>query len=119
MGEDGRSHIFARDHHSETELGHAEYLFGKLVGQADAAVRGRISWQRPGMQRNARPSNALHERHRRVVVAIGIVLCLFLQDAEYTCRRLVVVTTAGDRSPQNGTLRVVESDSLLGQRDDP
>ena len=118
MGKNGRSHVVARDDHAEAEFGHAEYLLGKLVGQANAAVRGGISWQRAGMQRNARPRDALHERHRRVIVAIGIVLCLFLQHAEHPCRGFVVITAAGDRGPQNGPVSVVERYFLLSDGDD-
>ena len=74
---------------------------------------GRRARQSPRMERDAGPRDAFHEGHRRIVVTVGIVLSLFLQDAEDSDRRLVACPPGGNRSTQDGSVRIIDGDLLL------
>ena len=52
------------------------------VPGADAAMRGRVTDILAFMHSDARPGDALHERHRRITVDVRAVENLFLDDAE-------------------------------------
>ena len=58
----------------------------KFTRQADAAVRSRNAGQHALMHRDARPGQALHEEHRRVVVDVRAVKAVLLDDAEHAHR---------------------------------
>ena len=62
--------------------------FSKIVGHANAAVRCSVSWQGATMERDARPSEALHVGHVRVIVHVGVVLGFLLDNTEDPCWRL-------------------------------
>ncbi len=50
--------------------------------QSHAAVRGRIPRQLAGVERDSRPRQAVHVRHRRVVVGAGPMVAVLLQNGE-------------------------------------
>lgn len=54
----------------------------RMQRQSHAAMRCRIAWEPSAMRRNAVPGQALHERHRRTVISVGVVFTLLLQDRE-------------------------------------
>ena len=90
----------------------------KPIGQPDAAVRGRIARQLAGMQRNARPGDALHEGHRCIVIKIGVVLSILLENAVDAGRCLVAALPGRHGRAQDFALSIVDGDALLAQRHD-
>ena len=62
--------------------------------QVNARPRGRMPWQDAAVERDARPSDALHVRHVRIVIQIGVVVRLFLDDAKDSGGRLASPLTA-------------------------
>src|SRR5262245_11845191 len=113
----GRS-VAWRHNQAHAELRHAEQPPGKFVGHPDAAVRCRVSWQRPTVERDARPSDALHVRHVGIVIQVGVVLGLFLDDAEDTGRRLASLLTGRYRRSHDPAFVIVDSNLLVAQRND-
>jgi hypothetical protein len=57
-------------------------FLGKAEGHPHAAVRGRISGQRPAVQRDAVPGDALHVRHPGIVIDGRVVVLVLLEDGE-------------------------------------
>src|ERR1700738_3393624 len=78
----------------------------------------RISRQWPAVERDARPGEALHVGHVRIVIKIRVVLRLLLNDTEYAGRGLASFLATRHWRAQNPTGGVVERDPLLGQRND-
>ena len=66
--------IVRRDDHPHADPRFVEQLFRKAVRHAHAAVRGGIPRQRTTMQRNAVPGEALHVRHRGIVIEGRVVV---------------------------------------------
>ena len=89
-----RRHIVRRHDHADAHLGRVEQLFGKVEGQADAAMGRRTSRQDAAMQRDARPGDALHVRHEGVVIQVRVVLLDLLDDAENAGGRLAPLRAA-------------------------
>ena len=118
MGDVDRAHVVAHHDHAHAHLGQVEELLGEPVRQADAAVRCRLARQHAGVQRDAGPGDALHEGHRGIVVEIGVVLPVLLDDAVDAGRRLVAGLAGRDRRPQDLALGVVDGDPLVVERDD-
>src|SRR5258708_30285906 len=77
-----------------------------------------MSWQRATMKRDARPSDALHVWHVRIVIQVRVMLGLFLDDAEDTGRRLASLLAARYRRPQDPAFGVIYRDLLAAQRND-
>ena len=78
----------------------------------------RISRQRAAVERDARPGDALHVGHVRIVIKVRVVLCLLLNDAEYAGRRLASFLAARHRGPQDPASSVIDGDPLVAQRND-
>ena len=118
MGEFRKSHVAWRYHHSHADIGQLEQALGKGNRQAHAAVRCRVARQRAGVQGDAGPGDALHERHVAVLVEVGVVLGLLLHDAEDAGRGFIA-----RRARRNGRLldhapaAVVDRDALGIERD--
>src|SRR5215475_1866041 len=89
-----RSNVTWRHDYAHANLCRAEKPFGKAVGQPNAAVRCGVSWQRSTVERDARPRETLHVRHEGIVIKVGVVLGLFLEDAENTSRCLAAFQAA-------------------------
>jgi hypothetical protein len=113
MGKLDRGRVVRRDDHPHTDPRLIEQLLGKVVGHPHAAVRGRIPGQRPAVQRDAAPGDALHVRHPGIVIEAGVVVLVLLDDGEDASRRLASRGAGRHRRAQDPALGVVESD-LLG-----
>ena len=110
--------VVAHDQHPQAELRRAEQPLGEGHGQPYAAVRGRMAGEIAGVQRDAGPGDALHERHLAVLVEVGAVILLLLHDGEDAGRRLVADRAGGDRRLHDLALGVVDRDALVAERDD-
>ena len=104
--------------HAHAHLGNVEQTTGKFVRQADAAMRSRMPRQHPAMERDARPGEALHVGHEGIVVEVGIVLRLLLEDAEDAGGRFAAFLAGRYRCAQYPTFGVVDRDLLALQRHD-
>ena len=113
---DGRGVAWRHDH-PHAELCRAEQPFGKVVGHPDAAVRCRVPGKNSSVDCDARPSEALHVRHVGIVIHVGVVLGVFLQDGEDTGRRLASLLAARDRRSHDPAFIIVDGDLLITQRD--
>ena len=91
---------------------------GKAKGHAHAAVRGRIAGQRPAMQRDAVPGDALHVRHPGIVIHGRVVVLVLLDDGEDAGRRLASRGAGRDRRAQDPAVGIVEGDLLALDRHD-
>jgi hypothetical protein len=75
--------------------------------QADATVARRIAVQIARVHRDARPRQALHVRHWRVVVCLRVVLLLFLENVEDAARRgMARRTGAHGRTPNEDAIAI-------------
>ncbi len=118
MGErDGRQR-FGRDDDARAETRHGEQPLGECVWQADAAVRRRITRQGARVERDTRPGQPLHERHRRAGVDVALVVARFLDDAEDAGRRAVALLAARNRGLRYPLGACVEGHALAIERDD-
>ena len=133
VGDDGLRHDLLRDQQRMREvrgrdlagrhddarahLGPVPHLGGEGHRHADAAMRCRIARQDSGMHRDTRPGDALHERHRRAAVDVGVVHLVLLDDAEHTHRGRVTLHAGRDRAFGEQTVGVVDPDPLLLDRD--
>ncbi len=78
------------DHDGHAAVRHLVELPGEVVRHAHAAMRGRIA--RHGIrfvQRDARPGQPLHERHRSVRIEVGFVILLLFENGKDAARRRV------------------------------
>ena len=114
---DGRR-IARRHDHPHAEPGDVEQAFGEVERHPDAAVRCRISRQNAAVQRDAGPGYALHVWHKRVVIKVGIMLGILLDDAEDAGRCLASPLAARYRRPEDPAIGVVHDDPLVAQRND-
>jgi hypothetical protein len=109
----GQADVVAHDQHAHADVGQVEQALGEVHRHAHAAVRSGIARQDAGVQRDAGPGDALHERHVAVLVEVGIVDGLLLHDAEDAGRRLVAGRASRDRRLHQHLARaVVDGDSL-------
>lgn len=69
----------------------------EFAREADAAVRGGITRQHPGVQCDPGPGQPLHERHRRVAVQVGAVEFALLKDRELARRGRFAALAGRDR----------------------
>ena len=107
-----------RDDHPHPDLCLVEQLLGKAKGHPHAAVRGRISGQRPAVQRNAVPGDALHVRHPGIVIHGRVVVLVLLEQGEDAGRRLASRDAGRYRRAQDPAVGVVESHLLALDRHD-
>ena len=117
MREVDRRDLAGGDDHARAHPGPVPHLHGECHRQADAAVRRRIARQRAGVHRDARPGDALHVRHRRAAIDIGVVHLCLLDDAEHAHRRRMAVHAGRDRGFREQSVGVVDPNLLLLDRD--
>src|SRR6516162_8236090 len=72
--------VIRRNDHAHADLGLAEQFLGKVIRHADAAVGGGVAGEGAAMQRDARPGDALHVRHPGIVIEVGMVVLVLLDD---------------------------------------
>src|SRR6516165_7916523 len=113
-----RRHVVWRHNHAHAEPRCVEQPFGKVVGHPDAAMRCRISGKRATVERDARPSEALHVGHVGIVVQVGVVLGFLLEDTEDTGWRLAPLLAARHWRSYDPAFGVVDTDLLVAQRND-
>ena len=118
MGKLDRGRVVRRDDHPHTDPRLVEQLLRKVVGHPHAAVRGRIPGQRPAVQRDAVPGDALHVRHPGIVIEGRVVVLVLLDDGEDASRRLASCGAGRHRRAQDPSVGVVESDLLSLDRHD-
>src|SRR2546429_8985368 len=112
MGKLDRLNVVRRDDYAHTDVYLVEYLIREAIGHAHAAVRGCISGQRPAVQRDARPGDAQHVRHPGIVIEVGVVILVLLQDAEDAGWRLASRSPARYWRPQDPAVGVVDGHVL-------
>ena len=94
-------------------------LSAKTKRQPYAAVRGRITGQRPTVQRDAVPGDAMHVRHMGIVVHVRAVVLFLLHHGKDAGRRLAFLDAGRHRRAQDPAVGgVVERDLLRLDRDD-
>jgi hypothetical protein len=71
-----------------------------LIATELVAVRGRISGQRPAVQRDAVPGDAQHVRHPGIVIEARAMVLVLLHDAEDAGWRPAVPLDTGARRTQ-------------------
>ena len=118
VGKLDRRGVVRRDDHPHPDPRLVEQLLRKAVGHPHAAVRGRIAGQRPAMQRDAVPGDALHVRHPGIVIHARMVVLVLLEDGEDAGRRLASRGAGRDRRAQDPAVGVVERDLLALDRHD-
>ncbi|MNE57037.1 hypothetical protein D3C80_1519830 [compost metagenome] len=69
------------------------------------------------MQGDAVPGQALHVGHRCVVVEVGAVLDLLLQDGEYPGWGVLALLAGADRGDADGDAVAIDEHALLGEAD--
>ena len=107
-------HILRRHDHARAHPRHAPQLRSKGVGEADAPVRGRIAGQHARVHGNARPGDALHERHRRAAVDVGVMIPVLLDHAEHAGWRRVTRHAGRNAALRMEAVGAVDRDALLG-----
>src|SRR5258705_11897554 len=81
-------------------------------------MRSRIPWQDAAVERDARPSDALHVRHVGIVIQVRVMVLYFLDDAEDPGGRLASLRAARNRRPQDPPLGFVYFNPLVAERND-
>ena len=113
VGKLDRSRVDRRYDHPHPDPRLVEQLLRKAKGHPHAAVRRRISGQRPAMQRDAVPGDALHVRHMGIVIHVRAVVLFLLDEGEDAGRRLASLGAGRHRRAHDPAVGVVERD-LLG-----
>ena len=118
MGELHRLGVIRRDDHPHSDSRLVEQFFGKAKRHPHAAVRGRIAGQGPAVQRDAVPGDALHVRHRGIVIHVRVVILFLVDDRKDAGRRLASRGAGRHRRAQDPALGVVQRDVLGLDRHD-
>ena len=118
MLDKSRRYVARRHNHAHAQLGQIEQMCSEGKRQTNAAVRGRISRQQTTVQSNARPRKSLHMGHVGIIIQVGVMLGVFLNDAKDTNRRFASRLTARNGRSQDPAIRIVNCDLLTAQRDD-
>jgi hypothetical protein len=113
-----RLRVTRRDDHTRADADFVEQLLRKAKGHPHAAVRGRISGQRPAVQREAVPGEAQHVRHPGIVIEARAMVLVLLHDAEDAGWRLASRSSARHRRAQDPAVGVVDGHLLALDRYD-
>ena len=118
MGNRVRGNLFVGNDDSEPGLSFTVQELGELIGHAHASVRSRVARKFTCVNRDARPGEALHVGHGRVVVQVRVVIGVLLKDREYARRRFVALLSRGDGRRTDDHAIAIHIGQLLGQRHD-
>ena len=118
MGNLDRLRVTRRDDHTRADADFVEQLLRKAIGHPHAAVRGRISGQRPSVQRDAVPGDAQHVRHPGIVIEARAMVLVLLHDGEDAGWRLASLSSARHRRAQDPAVGVVDGHLLALDRYD-
>src|SRR5215475_7657180 len=91
-----RTRTIVGDDDGHPQTGSLIEHFRKGQRQAHATVRGGVARQMASMKRDAIPSEPLHVRHGRIVVFVGIVLLMLLQNGKNASWRLMSLRARRD-----------------------
>src|SRR5262249_42741119 len=108
-----RRDVAVGDDDAHAELGDAPHLPGERAREADAAVRCRRVRDHAFVHGDTRPGDPLHEIHRRVVIDIGAVPAILLDDAEHPGRRRMAWHPGRDARMRDGFTVGIEGEPLL------
>ena len=108
-----RCDVIIRNDHAHPDFREWEKPLSEAVRQADASVRRRIARKCARMERNARPRNSLHERHRSVIVDVRKVFLFFFENAVNADRRLVIRSAARDVRAHRAAGGIVDRYTLV------
>ena len=103
-----RGRVVRRDDHPHPDPRLVEQLLRKAEGHPHAAVRGRIAGQRPAVQRDTVPGDALHVRHPGIVIHVRAVVLVLLDEGEDAGRRLASLDAGRHRRAQDPAVGVVD-----------
>ena len=118
MGKLDRLGVARRDDDARADADLVEQPLRKAKGHAHAAMRGRISGQRPAMQRDAVPGDAQHVRHPGIVIEARVVVLVLLHDAKTPAGVSRPFDPARHRRAQDPAVGVVERHLLALDRHD-
>ena len=110
--------LIGRDHNTLTNFGHAPEALCRTSRKADATMRSWITGHDARMQRHARPSDALHERHRCTAVDVGAVPSLTVDDGEYARWGAMARHAGRDLETSDLASGIVYRNMLIGERQD-
>ena len=118
MREFNRFRVDRRDDHPHADPRPLKQVLRKVEGHSHAAVRGRIARQRPTVQRQPVPGDALHVRHPGIVIHGRVMVLVLLDDGKDPGGRLASGRAGRDRRAQDPAVGVVECDLLTPDRHD-
>ena len=95
-------HVMRGHNDAHSHPRRVEQMCRELERHSNAAMGCRTTWQNTPMECDAGPGDALHVRHVRIVIQVGIVLGILLDDAE-NARRCLASLLAARRLAREGS----------------
>src|SRR6516225_5355018 len=117
MLEFDRYYFIPGDNETHTQVCDGPQLPCKFMRGSDATVRSGITRQNALVKGHARPSDALHVRHRRAAIEVGMVIAVLLDHAEHTHRRRMTGHARRNRALRDAHSVTVERDFLRADID--
>src|SRR3984893_2230524 len=116
MREFDRRHFLRRDDDALADLGQSPKFGGEPGGEPDATVRGRMTGNDAEMHGDARPCDALHERHRCGRVDIRAMVSLAADYGEHALGRRMAEHASRNRRAVDEPVLIVYGDALVSDR---
>src|SRR4029077_16929823 len=116
MREFDRRHFLRRDDDALADLGHPPKFGGQPGGEPDATVRGRMTGNDAEMHGDARPCDALQERHRGVRVDIRAMVSLGADYGEPPLGRRMAEHASRNRRAVDEPVVIVYGAALVSDR---
>src|SRR6516225_6626748 len=117
MLEFNRYYFIPGDNETHAQVCDGPQLPCKITRGSDATVRCRVAGQDALMKGHTRPGDALHVRHRRAAVEVGMVIAVLLNHAEHTHRRRMTGHAGRNRALRDAHSVAVERDFLRADVD--